>query len=97
MLPVLLQQADTVPGQTAIAHHSSHGYFAVRQGSWKLIEGRGSGGFSEPVTYEPAAGEPQGQLYNLDEDPKEQHNLYLEFPARVTRLQRVLQEIREEK
>lgn len=97
VLPVLLQQADTVPGQTAIVHHSSHGYFAVRQGPWKLIEGRGSGGFSEPVIYVVKAGEAQGQLYNLADDPGEQHNRYLDFPERVARLQRVLQKIRDQK
>lgn len=97
ILPVLLQHADTVPGQVAIVHHSSHGFFAVRQGHWKLIEGRGSGGFSEPVMYEAAAGEAKGQLYDLDRDPGEEHNVYVEFPDRVARLQQVLQSIRSKK
>src|SRR5690606_9213280 len=51
-----------------IVHHSSKGFFALRKGDWKLIEKRGSGGFSEPVIVEPKVGEPIGALYNLAED-----------------------------
>jgi arylsulfatase A-like enzyme len=94
ILPVVLQQADTVPGQEAIVHHSSMGHFAVRQGDWKLIERPGSGGFSEPAQYQPAAGEPAGQLYNLADDPQETDNLYDKFPAKVAQLQTVLDKIR---
>ena len=94
ILPVLLQQADTVPGQPAIVHHSSMGHFAVRQGDWKLIEKPGSGGFSEPAQYQPAMGEPIGQLYNLADDPQESRNLYDQFPSKVSQLKTVLEVIR---
>lgn len=96
ILPVLKQVADTVPGQEAIVHHSSMGFFAVRQGKWKLIERRGSGGFSEPQEYEPAAGEPKGQLYDLEADPGEERNLYDSLPGKVRDLQLVLDGIRKD-
>lgn len=96
ILPVLRQATDTVPGQPAVVHHSSMGFFAVRQGPWKLIERRGSGGFSQPTVHTPAAGEPKGQLYNLAADPQEARNLYNERPEMVAHLQRVLNEIRGE-
>src|SRR5690606_8366558 len=94
ILPVLRQQADTVAGQPAIVHHSSMGFFAVRQGAWKLIDQRGSGGFSEPQQYTPAPGEPKGQLYHLGSDPLETKNLYNEMPGKVQQLQEVLQQLR---
>jgi arylsulfatase A-like enzyme len=95
ILPVLLQRSDTVPNQMAIVHHSSLGYFAVRQGPWKLIEGLGSGGFSDPQQYTASPEGPSAQLYNLAEDPSEENNLYLKFPGKVTALRKVLQEIKE--
>ena len=70
--------------------------FAIRQGPWKLIEGRGSGGFSEPRRIEPGPGEPPGQLYNLAEDPAETNNLYLDRPDIVERLAGVLEQYRQQ-
>jgi arylsulfatase A-like enzyme len=86
ILPVLLGETDKVPGQEAVVHHSSKGIFAIRSGDWKLIEGLGSGGFSEPVFYEPKPGEAMGQLYNLKTDPSETVDLYLKVPEIVKNL-----------
>jgi arylsulfatase A len=94
ILPVLMQEKDTVPGQTAIVHHSSLGHFAVRQGQWKLIDKDGSGGFSEPSQVSPVPGEPQGQLYNLAEDPSETNDLYDQRPQKVNQLKKLLEQIR---
>ena len=49
--------------------------FAIRQGEWKLELGLGSGGFSEPKRLKPEPGGPEGQLYNLAQDPGENDNL----------------------
>ncbi len=86
ILPVLLGEADKVPGQDAVVHHSSKGVFAIRYGDWKLIEGLGSGGFSEPVSIEPKPGEAPGQLYNLKNDPSETVDLYNQEPEIVKML-----------
>ncbi len=94
ILPVLLGKAESVPGQDAVVHHSSKGVFAIRSGDWKLIEGRGSGGFSEPVFYDPLPGEATGQLFNLKEDPSEAIDLYLEKPEIVKILTLKLDSIR---
>ena len=75
-------------------HHSGSGVFAVRRGEWKLIEGLGSGGFSEPRTAEPGEGEAPGQLYNLDRDLGETTNLFLEQSEVVESLTELLAEIR---
>lgn len=94
ILPVLLGKTDKVAGQDAVVHHSSKGLFAIRSGDWKLIEGLGSGGFSEPVYIEPKPGEASGQLFNLKDDPSETNDLYLEKPEIVKMLTIKLDSIR---
>jgi arylsulfatase A len=71
------------------------GVFVVRQGAWKLILGRGSGGFTQPVSVAPGPGEPAGELYNLQEDPAETRNLYSQQTAVVERLTALLAGYRE--
>jgi arylsulfatase A len=90
LLPILLGNDLEAPLREATVHHSLNGMFAIRQGPWKLILGRGSGGFSQPQTLVPAPGEPEGQLYNLYDDPGETTNLYLNHPGIVARLQTLL-------
>jgi len=94
ILPVLLNDKKNVEKEIPIIHHSSRGHFAIRKGDWKLIEKRGSGGFSTPVVVEPQEGEPEGQLYNLGEDPSETMNLYNEKPELVKELLAELDRIR---
>jgi len=94
LLPVLLQQSDTIVGQEAIIHHSSRGVFAIRKGDWKLIEGRGSGGFSQPVSIEISEGDVPGQLYNLRTDPDESENVYADFPEKVEELSQLLEKFK---
>ena len=94
LLPVLRGEKLKRPLREATVHHSHRGLFAIRQGPWKLVEGRGSGGFTQPVRLEPAPGEPAGQLYNLEEDPAETHNRYLERPDVARRLQALLDRYR---
>jgi arylsulfatase A-like enzyme len=93
-LAVLLGEPLEHPPRTEMIHHSMHGYFAVRRGPWKLIPFRGSGGFTKPVEHAPPEGEPPGQLYHLDDDPREQVNLYAERPAMVRALSALLAEER---
>lgn len=77
-----------------VIHHSSAGKFGIRIGDWKYIEGLGSGGFSEPKNPKPVEGGPTGQLYNLNTDPQEQNNLFLEKPDKVKEMKAKLTEIR---
>ena len=96
ILPALLGEALERPIREATVHHSVSGMFALRQGSWKLIVGRGSGGFTAPRKIKPKPGEPAGQLYNLAADPREEKNLYQEKPEVVTRLRKLLNKYRKE-
>ena len=63
----------------------------IRSGDWKLITALGSGGFSKPSHITPGPTDPQGQLYNLKEDPAEERNLYNKHPEIVSRLLNKLQ------
>ena len=89
LLPLL--RGETERGREVAVHHSSRGMFAIRKGDWKLIEGRGSGGFTVPRTLDG----PGGQLYNLADDPRETLNLYAERPEVVAELSDQLRRIRE--
>lgn len=80
----------------AIVHSSSDGTLAIRQGPWKLALALGSHGFSAPRDIKPKPGEAQGQLYNLDDDPREQTNLWLEKPEIVKRLTALLDKYKRE-
>jgi hypothetical protein len=68
---------------------------SIRSGPWKLINKLGSGGFSRPQHVKPSVDGPQGQLYNLDDDPRETQNLWLQHPEIVKRLQAELARIRQ--
>jgi len=83
--PALLGRAKK-PIRDTIVHQSFHGMFAIREGDWKLVFGRGSGGFTDPAVIEPGPGEPPGQLYHLAEDPRERRNRFDDKPEIVQRL-----------
>jgi arylsulfatase A-like enzyme len=89
-LPALTRAGNNAPVRPAIVHHSGDGMFSIRQGKWKLIVGRGSGGFSEPQRIEPKPGEPQGQLYDMEADVQETSNLWADRPEIVDQLTSLL-------
>jgi len=96
ILPAMLGQTLAEPIRQAVVHHSGSGMFSIRQGKWKLILGRGSGGFSSPKFYKPKPGEPKGQLYNLEDDFAEANNLWNEHPQIVARLTNLLETYEEQ-
>jgi len=71
--------------------------FAIRKGSWKLIKGLGSGGMSSPASIVPKPGEAPWQLFNLETDIHEDHNLYDQYPEKVKELNGLLEQIRKTK
>jgi arylsulfatase A-like enzyme len=80
------------PLREAVVHHSSEGMFAIRQGRWKLVLGRGSGGNAQP----PDGDGPAGQLFDLAADPEETQNLYLRESRVVARLTALLEKYQRE-
>jgi arylsulfatase A-like enzyme len=90
LLPDLLGEARG-PLREATVHHSINGSFAIRQGPWKLALCADSGGWSFPRPGLPEAQDlPPVQLYNLERDPAERHNVQAEHPEIVARLTRLL-------
>jgi arylsulfatase A len=79
-----------------VIHHSNLGYFAIRQGNWKLASCPGSGGWSDPkpnaALWEKtkADGMPMVQLYDMSQDIGEQKNLASDYPEKVTELRGTL-------
>ena len=74
---------NSSPIRDHLIHHSGNGLFAIREGAWKLILGKNSGGFTR---FNPPADAPAGQLYNLRNDPSESNNLYEQNPKVVQQL-----------
>ncbi|MGJ8654508.1 MAG: sulfatase family protein [Opitutaceae bacterium] len=70
-----------VSSRKGVVHHSYSGHFGYRQGKWKLLLARGSGGWSSPNENEAKKmNTPVAQLYDLDVDLGETTNLYLTHP-----------------
>ena len=65
IMPILKGQTKEIKGQPGIVVSSSIGYLSIRKGDWKLIEGLGSGGFTEPQKIEQVKEGVNGQLFNL--------------------------------
>ena len=88
ILPVLLGKGKGA--REGIVHHSrSRPVLHPR----RRLETGGGARFRrlhKPVKITPGPGEPEGELYNLREDPHEDRNLYQERPKEVARLQAVL-------
>ena len=74
---------------------------AIRKGPWKYLDHRGSGGNRydrpnlKPFAYPNADPDIPGQLYRLDVDPGETHNLYRQFPAVVQELKTQLERLKQ--
>jgi arylsulfatase A len=93
ILPVLKSsQPETKSIRPPVVSVSSRGVRSIQDRQWKLINALGSGGFTDPSFIDPGPDDPEGQLYNLDEDLAEANNLWQEYPEVVDRLQSILDE-----
>jgi arylsulfatase A-like enzyme len=76
--------------RSIMVNQSISSTLSIRQDNWKLILDKSSGGWSHAEIGEG----PPMQLYDLDRDVGEQHNLYAEMPEKVAELQALLEMIR---
>ncbi|MCM2369804.1 sulfatase family protein [Aporhodopirellula aestuarii] len=72
--------------RAGVIHHSIGGFFSYRQGKWKLLLCKGSGGWSAPNENQARNAKLPAQLYDLEADPGEQNNLYESNPEVVDAL-----------
>ncbi len=87
LLPILLNSQDQKFTREATVHHSINGSFAIRKEGFKLILCPGSGGWSFPRPgTDDINGLPTFQLYDLEKDPGEAHNLYEQMPDKAIEL-----------
>jgi arylsulfatase A-like enzyme len=80
-------------GRASLVQHSGRGVFSLRRGPHKLVLGKGSGGFSEPVGRPCDARQHVGQLYDVAVDPGETTDCWDERPEVVRALYGELKEI----
>lgn len=98
LLPVLLGKDGGEPVRTFTLHQTISLALAIREGKWKFLDHRGSGGNRydrgrlAAFALEDKAPEAPGQLYDLEADPGETENLYFKNPEVVKRLKGMLEE-----
>ncbi len=90
LLPTMLGATPPESLRPSLILHSPNGNFAIRQGRWKYIEGKAC----PTLKKIPRRDELGAQLYKLDDDPAEQHNLLEEYPDIASRLADLLNEQR---
>lgn len=102
LVPVLLGKADK-PVRNFTLHQTISLSLAIRQGDWKYLDHKGSGGSNynrdgewglKQYALPEQAPEASGQLYNLKDDPGETKNLYFKEPSRRKRLKTKLVELK---
>lgn len=96
LLPVLLGTDRGTPVRPYTLHQTISLALALRQGPWKYLDHRGSGGNNyakgelQSWALLDTAPEAPGQLYRLDTDPRETTNLYFQHPEKVQELKALL-------
>ncbi|MDT0552679.1 sulfatase family protein [Urechidicola vernalis] len=89
-LPALYNE-EIESSREAVVHHSVDGNFAIRKGKWKLIFCEGSGGWTAPNNKAAKKQNlPNLQLYNIEQDSKEENNLADSNPKVVKELTKLM-------
>ncbi len=99
ILPVLQGRRDLNPIREFLIQQSRQkDCLSIRNGTWKLLDHKGSGGNRYEnndllQTYFIPDSDPEapGQLYDLESDPGETHNLYSQRPEIVEKLKKQLE------
>lgn len=85
-LPVWTGKSGASPRENVSAR-TSNAIFSIRQGKWKMIE-------HDPGNPTKRKDENSDQLYDLDNDPGEQRNVFAQYPEVVERLKRELAKVK---
>lgn len=87
---LLLDSTKNTVNRPPVINHSSSGMFAIRDGSWKLVLGNGSGGRQQPKGKRFTR---PYMLFDLSNDLGEQRNVIEEHSERAERMEKALFEI----
>jgi len=93
ILSLLEGERNGKPTHEAVVHHSAGGYFAIRQGEWKLALCPDGGPAAPGKRKDDISNLPPIQLYDLSKDLGERQNVFKEHPEIVERLTRLLEKI----
>lgn len=102
LLPAMLgKQSEDKPIRPHLLTQSFRGEFQIRQGNWKYLNHKGSGGNEykgDLAKYILPEQEPDapGQLYDLTKDPGETTNLYFKEGAKQKELQVLLKKLKQD-
>jgi arylsulfatase A-like enzyme len=101
MIPAMLGSQDKNKSiRPYLLTQSFRGEFQIRQGSWKFLNHKGSGGnnyeedFMKKYAIPETAADAPGQLYNLATDPGETTNLYYKEAEKRRELEALLQQLK---
>ena len=101
MLPAMLgTQDEAAMIRPHMLTQSFRGQFQIRQGDWKYLDHKGSGGNGydkgnlKKYALPEKAPEAEGQLYNLKDDPGETNNLYFDNEAKRVEMKALLEELK---
>ncbi len=101
MLPVMIgKQNEKESIRPYLLTQSFRGEFQIRQGEWKYLDHKGSGGNNydkgalAKYALPEKVPEAPGQLYNLFNDPGETTNLYFEQEQKRMELKQVLEQLK---
>jgi arylsulfatase A-like enzyme len=101
ILPALVSGSYDKPLRPFTLHQTMRLGLAIRSGSWKYLDHKGSSGNNyenggewgmKQFALPESAPEAPGQLYDLETDPGETTNLYDIYPEKVNELKKVLDE-----
>jgi arylsulfatase A-like enzyme len=102
ILPVLRGESESPSPRSWLLQQTMSGrHLSIRNGAWKYLDHRGSGGNNyrqerlRPYRLPESAPDTPAQLYNLEDDPGETKNLYFEHPEIVKRMKAKLDSFRE--
>ncbi len=97
--PFLTGQSKTPPRQSHV-HNTNKGHYAIRDGQWLLVDaksgtlsGKGVKDWEQRHGYPPDDGAPV-ELYDMERDPGQKHNVAAAHPDVVGRLQKLLAKLR---
>ena len=103
MMPAMLgKQPEEKPIRPWLLTQSYRGEFQIRQGNWKYLDHKGSGGnsydkdFLRKYALQEMEADAPGQLYDLTNDPGETTNLYFKEESKRKELQTLLANLKKD-